>query len=296
MHVAGRVDRLIQQARIVPARQLRDVAALAPAHRGLHTARPRVAATGRNRLQRVVTAVELRAHVAGDLVGRHRTDAERDWREVDRHCVDRSWDVVRLVLAIVQRRQLVGVVGLRELDADDFARLRQCPRRRLALGVEPIVDAVGIARAAEDRVDSIENDDTIEVVDRRGLADVEKGLDRVLEFLGVAVGRRVPDPVEQRTQDVRLQREDPAIEVFIRHDLCVARIDLGRQAARVVGVAPADRTVDREPLPLLERISHLRVEIDAAQAPVVDFNVMRLGASQQVDVFSTGGEIQWRPE
>jgi hypothetical protein len=127
------------------------------------------------------------------------------------------------------------------------------------------------------------------------LVDVEKRLDRVLELL-VAVGRCVPDAVEERPQDVRLQREKAPIEVVLRDDLCLGWIDLRGQAACIEGIPPADRAVDREPLPLLERISHLRAEINATQAPGVGFGTVREAAAQLLDILAAGGEIQRRAQ
>ena len=104
--------------------------------------------------------------VALIVVGRHR--AERSARSA-RSCVGaRRRREARLILRIVQRRELIGVVALRQLDVEDFARLRRAARRRLALRVEPVVHAVGeLRRAADDRVDAVELDDLVEVVDRR---------------------------------------------------------------------------------------------------------------------------------
>ena len=71
--------------------------------------------------------------------------------------------------------------------------------------------------------------------------DVQERLDRVLELLGVAVVRRVPDPVEHRADDLRLEREERAVQADVddlRRRTC--RIAGRLVAARVVGVAPAD--------------------------------------------------------
>src|SRR5207244_10369478 len=105
----------------------------------------------------------------------------------------------------------VGVVGLREADADDLARRARLPRNQAAFRVDTIVDAVCVLRrAADDSVDPLYVDDPIEVVDRRGALEREKRLDRVLELLGVAAVRRVEHAVEDRTQTLRLRGEERA--------------------------------------------------------------------------------------
>ena len=177
-----------------------------------------------------------------------------------------------------------------QLDVEDLARLRRRPRRQLALGVEAVVEAVGQRGAADVTVDAVEFDDLIDVVDRRGAHDRQHRLDRMLEFLRVAALRRVPHLVEHRPDDLRLDRVERPVQAGVddlarRHRRIAGRLI----AARVVGVAPADRRVHREPLPLLERVADLRREIEAAQAGVVGDDQRLAGAVEHQIAIAVAG-------
>ena len=136
-HAGRRVgDRRV--AAVVELRDLLDEAALAPAAVDLDPVGPRVRALRRDGAHAVIAGVEFGADVGVDGVGRQAAEAQRNRRKVGRRP-----DAERgLVLQVVLRRVLVGVVALRQLDVEDFARLARCARLQLALGVEAVVDAV----------------------------------------------------------------------------------------------------------------------------------------------------------
>src|SRR5206468_10323039 len=118
-----------EQLRIVEILELLDERALAPVRRGLDGAAPRIAGLRRDGAELVILAVEFGADGRVDLVGRERTDVQRDRGKVAR----RRRAERCLVLPVVLRRPLVGVVALRQLDVEDLARLRLRTRRQRAL-------------------------------------------------------------------------------------------------------------------------------------------------------------------
>jgi hypothetical protein len=94
------------------------------------------------------------------------------------------------VAGIELRRQGLRVVGLDQLDAEDFPGGTDTPVPAPTLGVEPIVDPVAeVGRATDDGINGVDLDDPGEVVDRRGVLDGQERLDRMLEALGIAVVR-----------------------------------------------------------------------------------------------------------
>jgi hypothetical protein len=68
-------------------------------------------------------------------------------------------------LGVVLRRVLVRVVALGQFDVEDLARHGRPARRRLALGVEPVVETVGEGGAADEVVDTVQFDDLVDVFD-----------------------------------------------------------------------------------------------------------------------------------
>ena len=193
-------------------------------------------------------------------------------------------------MRVVERRLFVGVVGLREADADDLARRARLPRDQAAFCVDAVVDAVRVLRrAADDSIDPLDGYDPIGVVDRRGALEREERLDRVLELLGVAAVRRVEHAVEDRTQNLRLRREEPAVHTGVEDG--VVRVE----TPRVVRVPPVERRVHRKPLPLLERKANLRREVETREILVVD-DASGFGLAQQIHVLGAHREVDGRSE
>jgi hypothetical protein len=81
-----------------------------------------------------------------------------------------------------------------------------------------LAKAVLIGRAADEAVDAVEYDHAVVVLDIRRLGDVEKRLDRVFELLRIPVSRRIPDAVEQRSGNLRLDGKDLSVEWFVSDD------------------------------------------------------------------------------
>src|SRR5438309_5763615 len=92
--------------------------------------------------------------------------------------------------------------------------------------------------------------------------DPQDWLDLVLELLGVPVARRVPHAVEDGSYDLCLIGEDRSVQRNVDDRRRRLPVRVERVASRVVGLMPADRVVDGEPLPLLERVSDLGREVD----------------------------------
>src|SRR6266542_1588298 len=194
-------------------------------------------------------------------------------------------DACRLVLAIVLRGQLVRVVRLGELDVEDLARLGLRARGHFALRVEPVVHAVAVLRAADVGIGAVELHDALEVLDRRNALNAQEWFDRVLELLGVAVVGRIPDSIEYRSDNLALQGEQATVQVVLE-DGAADWVE----ASRVVRVAPRHRRIDREPLPLLERIPNLGYDVEARQARIV-LAGRRSRVAQQMREFRADGKI-----
>ena len=195
------------------------------------------------------------------------------------------------VLRIVLRRSRVGVVGLPQVDGHDFLRLAD--RSDPPLRVETVVQAVGIARrVSDDRIAGVGLDDPVVVVDRGRPLDVHERLDRVLEPLGVAVVGRVQDAGEDGADGVRTHCDVLPEQIVVADELDLARV--AREVAAIVKRrAPRRGGVHREPLPPLEGIANLRVQVEPPKSGVHDF----LGAprlSFVSDVFTADGEVHRR--
>ena len=115
----------------------------------------------------------------------------------------------------------------------------------------------------DDRVDGIELDDRVELIDRAQPLEVQERFNRVLEALRVAILRRIEDSRKDRSHQLRLEIKVAARDSFPN----LGSVDQTLSPERI---APAHGCVDCQKWPACKRQPYHRNHVEPVEALILN--------------------------